>query len=160
MRIHISLPVTNLDQSLAFYGTVLGQPASKVRDDYANFRLDAPPLHLALVLSGASGDSPAARASGSPHHFGVELPDHDQLGAWRARAAEAGLAMRVEDDVTCCYARADKFWVSDPDGHEWEFWVRTADADAMHVPKNKPQAEAEARNQAQAKNQARPACCP
>lgn len=144
MRIHISIPVSNLEQSLAFYSAVLGQPASKTRDDYANFRLNAPPLHLALVQSRASGDAPAHALDG-PRHFGVELPDHDQLGAWRARAAEAGLAMRVEDDITCCYARADKFWVSDPDGHQWEFWVRTADADTMHEPVAVPKA--------------RPACC-
>ena len=29
MRIHINIPVSDLDQSLAFYSAVLGQPASK-----------------------------------------------------------------------------------------------------------------------------------
>ena len=39
---------------------------------------------------------------------------------------------RVEEQVTCCYAVANKFWLTDPDGHEWEFWVRTDEADSMH----------------------------
>jgi hypothetical protein len=26
---------------------------------------------------------------------------------------------------------ADKFWLKDPDGHAWEFWVHIAEADRM-----------------------------
>jgi hypothetical protein len=44
----------------------------------------------------------------------------------------AGLTPRIEETVTCCYAVADKFWLKDPDGNEWEFWVRHEEADRMH----------------------------
>ncbi|GAA3332624.1 hypothetical protein GCM10020331_093510 [Ectobacillus funiculus] len=33
-------------------------------------------------------------------------------------------------NTTCCYAVQDKFWVTDPDGNEWEFFFYTkADAE-------------------------------
>ena len=51
MRIHISLPVKDLDKSVEFYSTALGHPVSKLKQDYANFRLDEPAIHLALVAS-------------------------------------------------------------------------------------------------------------
>jgi hypothetical protein len=30
----------------------------------------------------------------------------------------------------CCYARQDKIWVHDPDGHPWEVYVLLHDAEA------------------------------
>ena len=49
MRIHISLEVSDLKKSISFYEKLFSQKVSKVKSDYANFRLDEPGLHLALV---------------------------------------------------------------------------------------------------------------
>ena len=68
----------------------------------------------------------------TPEHFGIELGESDALFDWRDRARAAGLEVRIEEQVTCCYAVADKWWATDPDGNDWEFWVRSADAEAMH----------------------------
>ena len=125
MKIHISLPVSNLDKSVAFYSTVLGNPVSKLKTDYANFRLDEPAIHLALVARENTG------ASGNASHFGVELPDHETLENWRIRATGQNLDILDDPDASCCYARADKFWLSDPDGNRWEFWVRTGESDVL-----------------------------
>ena len=127
MRVHVSLPVAALERSIPFYEGLFGTSVSKHRSDYANFRLDEPSLMLALVQMPKATDDDA----GGARHYGVELPDRDTLAAFEARAHEAALPVRVERQVTCCYAVADKFWATDPDGHEWEFWVRTADADSM-----------------------------
>ena len=124
-RIHVNLNVADLTRSVAFYSTLFGHVPTKVRSDYANFRLDAPALHLALVHK--PGHTPAA----TEQHFGVELFEDAELDTWRERITSAGLAPRIEEQVTCCYAVADKFWVQDPDGNEWEFWVRHAEAEAM-----------------------------
>ncbi|MEN0067885.1 MAG: ArsI/CadI family heavy metal resistance metalloenzyme [Myxococcota bacterium] len=126
MRVHISLPVEAIDRSVPFYEALFGQTVTKRRDDYANFRLDTPAIMLALVKGTANPD----HANGA-RHYGVELPDGDALAAFQTRAEAAGLPIRIEEQVTCCYAVADKFWTTDPDGHEWELWVRTADADSM-----------------------------
>ncbi len=124
-RIHVNINVRDLTQSVAFYSTLFGHVPSKVRSDYANFRLDEPALHLALVHK--PGNAPAS----TEQHFGVELFEDAELDGWRERATGAGLQARIEEEVTCCYAVANKFWVQDPDGNEWEFWVRHAEAEAM-----------------------------
>ncbi|MDJ0522046.1 MAG: ArsI/CadI family heavy metal resistance metalloenzyme [Planctomycetota bacterium] len=125
-RIHVNLNVADLDRSIAFYTRLFGAGPSKVRADYANWRLDQPALHLALV------SKPEHAKDHGGEHFGVELFESDELNGWRARAEAAGVTARVEEQVTCCYAVADKWWAADPDGNEWEFWVRSEDAEAMH----------------------------
>ena len=124
-RIHVNLNVRDLTRSVAFYSTLFGHVPTKIRSDYANFRLDEPALHLALV------HKPAHAPVKTEQHFGVELFEDAKLDGWRERVTRAGLAARTEEEVTCCYAVANKFWVQDPDGNEWEFWVRHAEAEAM-----------------------------
>jgi catechol 2,3-dioxygenase-like lactoylglutathione lyase family enzyme len=124
MRIHISLNVSSIDRSRAFYAALFGCPASKVESDYANFRLDEPPIHLALQGGRSVGSAGAG-------HFGIELPDRGTLAEWRRRLRQAGLPVTVEEDAACCYARGEKLWSRDPDGHCWEIWVRTGEYPAM-----------------------------
>ncbi len=126
-RVHINLTVSDLAASIGFYEAMFGVPATKRRDDYANFRLDAPALHLALVQ--ATKQQPAAVGDSNQQHFGIELFDDGELAAWRERVTN--LRPVDEQQVTCCYAVADKFWLADPDGHAWEFWVRHAEADRL-----------------------------
>ena len=124
-RVHISLPVKELQPAIDFYSAVFNVPPSKVKDDYANFRLDAPAIHLALTL----GADPLRQGTG--RHFGVELPTGEALAAVRSRLEARNIPMKLEESVTCCYAVANKVWVQDPDGHRWELWVFQGDADAM-----------------------------
>ena len=35
-------------------------------------------------------------------------------------------------DVTCCYATQDKFWVTDPNGNEWEFFYTKKDVENLN----------------------------
>ena len=126
MRVHISLPVSNLARSQAFYSSLFGQAASKVKADYLNFRLDQPAIHLALVQSDQAAPHPG-------QHYGVELPDAEIFAEWESRAGQVIHAESVapEADAKCCYARAEKVWLTDPDGHRWELWHRTGEHDAM-----------------------------
>jgi hypothetical protein len=39
-----------------------------------------------------------------------------------------GLATRIEDGTTCCYALQDKVWVTGPSGEPWEIYTVLADA--------------------------------
>ena len=128
MRVHISLPSSDLEASKRFYQDLFGQPPSKERDDYANFRLEQPPIHLALEKEGGC----CGKAISAAHsHFGIELPDHDTFLGWKERLQAVHTKVRDEPDAECCYARADKVWLSDPDGNEWEIWVRTGEAERM-----------------------------
>lgn len=125
-RVHVNLNVRDLEASVAFYETLFGRPASKRQPNYANFRLTQPALHLALV------SKPTHEPAPTEQHFGIELFQDAELDGWRRRVEAAGLVVRTEEAVTCCYAVANKFWAADPDGNDWEFWVRQADAQAMH----------------------------
>ena len=124
-RVHVNLNVRDLDRSIAFYTRLFGTGPSKVRPDYVNWRLDEPALHLALVAQ------PGFEKQAGGEHFGIELFETEALAAWRERAQSAGVSLRIEEQVTCCYAVADKWWAADPDGNEWEFWVRSAEAERM-----------------------------
>lgn len=127
-RVHISLEVANLNESIAFYKALFKQEPTKVQEDYANFRMEGPTLHLALVHTPNRQPEPA----NTNRHFGIELFTSSSLAQWQTSAEAAGLKVRTEEQITCCYAVADKFWAHDPDGHAWEFWVRHEEANSMH----------------------------
>lgn len=128
-RVHVSLEVQDLKKSIEFYSRLFQRLPTKTKDDYANFRMETPQLHLALVLRpNRSLEQPSNR------HYGIELFADEKLKAWLKEAQASGIETRVEEQTTCCYAVADKFWARDPDGHEWEFWVRHGEADDMHSP--------------------------
>ena len=125
MRVHISIPVSNLHASRTFYSTLFGQKASKEKPGYINFRLDEPAIHLALV------QSHTAPKRGC-EHFGIELPTHEDFRSWENRLTSTVPELaEPEPGAKCCYARADKVWLSDPDGNRWEIWHRTGDHSSM-----------------------------
>lgn len=136
-RVHISLEVSNLLKSVDFYSKLFQHEPTKLREDYANFRLEAPQLHLALVHK-PGRERESGSAEGSNRHYGIELFSDDSLGSWLEKAQASGLSPRIEENVTCCYATANKFWARDPDGHEWEFWVRSGEAESMHAAEPEP----------------------
>lgn len=117
-RIHMGLAVKDLHRSITFYQTLFGQPPSKTRPNYAKFEVVEPPVNLALnEVGGQSG--PTHPVS----HFGIQVKSKDAVREFANRLAAAGLATRVEEEVTCCYAVQDKVWVTDPDGNPWEVYV-------------------------------------
>ncbi|MFM8273469.1 MAG: ArsI/CadI family heavy metal resistance metalloenzyme [Gemmata sp.] len=124
IRFHISLNVTDLDRSVAFFRTLFGIEPAKVRPDYAKFEPADPPLVLSL--------EPATEVAGGGalNHLGFRLPDARSLVAMQERLERAGLRTKREDGVECCYARQTKFWAHDPDGNLWE--VYTFDGDIDH----------------------------
>jgi hypothetical protein len=46
------------------------------------------------------------------------------------RVKNEGLDLLQQDNVTCCYAKADKFSVRDADGMPWEMYTLLADVEA------------------------------
>lgn len=124
VRFHLSLNVTDLNRSVAFFRTLFGTEPAKVRADYAKFEPADPPLVLSL--------EPAREVlrGGALNHLGFRLPDAKALVAMQERLERAGLRTKREDGVECCYARQTKFWAHDPDGNLWE--VYTFDGDIAH----------------------------
>src|SRR3712207_3794181 len=120
-RVQLALRVADLDSAVDFYSRLFSAVPAKRRPGYANFALAEPPLKLVL-LEGEPGE--ATRMD----HLGVEVPSTEEVTAAASRLAEAGLATRVEDNTTCCYAVQDKVWVTGPGGEAWEVYTVTADA--------------------------------
>jgi catechol 2,3-dioxygenase-like lactoylglutathione lyase family enzyme len=120
-RVQLALNVDDLDASVAFYTSLLGTGPAKTRPGYANFAVDQPPLKLVLMENPGRG--------GSLNHLGIEVGDTDAVDAEQTRLATRGLTSVDERDVTCCYAKQDKFWVEGaPDGERWEVYTVLEDS--------------------------------
>lgn len=115
MKIHMGLNVTNLKESISFYQKVFGVQPVKVKTDYAKFLLDAPEVNFTLNLK----DEVKGNQVG---HFGFQVQSMEELTQQRNRIQQEGLLLEDELDTNCCYANQDKFWITDPDGNEWEFF--------------------------------------
>ena len=120
MRLQLALNVTDLAQSIDFYEKMFDTPVAKVRDGYANFEVQNPPVKLVLFESPESG--------GTLNHLGVEVEHADQVEAAERRIAGAGLETTGVDDTLCCYAAKTETWVEGPDT-KWEWYVKNADAE-------------------------------
>ena len=118
---HVSLNVRSIPEAVERYRKIFGAEPVKMRDDYAKFELADPPVVLSLNLGGAPG---------TVGHLGIRRPDSTAVAAELKRAANDALEPFSEEGVTCCYAKADKFWVRDADGMAWEMYAFLADADS------------------------------
>jgi catechol 2,3-dioxygenase-like lactoylglutathione lyase family enzyme len=123
-RMHISMFVNDLEESVKFYEVFFGQPPTKHLADYAKFEVAEPPL----VISFNPDRKPAP--GGAVNHLGVQVKSTDIVMAMQERFARAGFLTDEEVATPCCYAVQTKVWVGDPDGNRWEVYVVTeADAD-------------------------------
>ena len=77
MRLQLALNVDDLESSIDFYTKMFDTPPAKVRDGYANFAIENPPLKLVL-FAGAGAD-------GSINHLGVEVESAEQVVAAESR---------------------------------------------------------------------------
>ncbi|EWG08475.1 hypothetical protein PBF_24101 [Cytobacillus firmus DS1] len=124
MKVHAGINVTDLNQSIEFYSKVFNAEPVKVKEDYAKFLLEDPGLNFTLNLT--------AEVSGNQvGHFGFQVENQEEVFHHKERLEKLGFFAREEMDVTCCYATQDKFWVTDPDGNEWEFFYTKADVESM-----------------------------
>ena len=113
-RIHISLNVTDLNASVAYYSNLLASEPTLRKDDYAQWLLDDP--HVNFVLEAGS------EAAGLGH-LGLQMGDLETLEATRSSLDATGTNHLLEGETTCCYHRSEKSWSTDPDGIAWEAFV-------------------------------------
>lgn len=116
LKAHLALNVKNVERSTEFYRKMLGLEPSKVRNGYAKFNVENPPLNLTL-------NEVSFNERGALSHLGIQVASTGDVLAMREKWADAGLVARDEMQTSCCYAVQDKTWVRDPDGNEWEAFV-------------------------------------
>jgi catechol 2,3-dioxygenase-like lactoylglutathione lyase family enzyme len=118
---HVALYVKDLDAAIARYTKVLGLEPAKVRHDYAKFEIADPPVILSLNVGGDPGQV---------SHLGIRYPGTGDVASELARAKREGVELLEQKGTTCCYAKADKFWVRDADGMPWEMYTLLEDAES------------------------------
>jgi catechol 2,3-dioxygenase-like lactoylglutathione lyase family enzyme len=118
---HVSVYVRSIPEAVDQYRKILGIDPAKVRHDYAKFELTDPPLIFSLNVGGEPG---------TLSHLGIRYPDTGTVASELVRTKNSGVQTLQQEGTTCCYAKADKFWVRDGDGIPWEMYTLLADADA------------------------------
>lgn len=129
LNVHVGLNVTNLENSIKFYTKVFGVNPVKVKEGYAKFLLEQPGLNFTLNQNNKVEGNQVG-------HFGFQVENQDEVLQHKERLEKLGFFAREEMDVTCCYATQDKFWVTDPDGNEWEFFYTKSDAEVHSIVAN------------------------
>ena len=110
-RFHVHAHVEDLGKSIAFYSKLFGAEPTRLESDYAKWMLEDPRINFAISTRG-----------GKPgvDHLGLQTDSDEELAELKARAREADLTLLDEGETTCCYARSDKYWLTDPQGIAWE----------------------------------------
>jgi len=111
-RMHIHVGVENLDASIKFYSTLFAAEPTITKHDYAKWMLDDPRVNFAI--------SSENHATKGIEHLGIQAESPDELQEVFARLQKADAPLLEEGQTTCCYARSEKSWISDPDGVVWE----------------------------------------
>jgi len=123
MRIQLALNVKDLEAAIDFYSKMFGVEVNKRKPGYANFAIDQPPLKLVLF------ESPDADES--LNHLGVEVFGDEDVAVAAERLKANGMTELVEDETTCCYAKATKVWTTEPGGLRWEWYRVIEDSESF-----------------------------
>ena len=104
MRLQLALNVRDLAEAVEYYSKLFAVKPHKLRDGYANFAIDTPPLKLVLF------ENPEAEER--LNHLGVEVFDEAEVASAAERFEAAGIAPEVQRNKTCCHATQNKVWAS------------------------------------------------
>jgi catechol 2,3-dioxygenase-like lactoylglutathione lyase family enzyme len=110
-RFHVHVAVDDLEANVRFYSKVFGTPPTVLKTDYAKWMLEDPRVNFAISNQGLKP---------GVDHLGVQVESEAELTLLRNQVAAAEIAALDQRDAVCCYARSDKYWITDPQGIAWE----------------------------------------
>ncbi|MBK7613402.1 MAG: glyoxalase/bleomycin resistance/dioxygenase family protein [Vitreoscilla sp.] len=110
-RFHVHLHVADLATSIGFYSKLFAAEPARLESDYAKWMLEDPPVNFAISTRGKSTGI---------DHLGIQVDNANDLAEMKARAQAADMLTLDEGTTTCCYAKSEKHWVTDPQGVAWE----------------------------------------
>lgn len=119
-RLHVHVGVENLANSIRFYSTLFGSEPTVVKPDYAKWMLDDPRVNFAI--------SHGNRERTGIEHLGIQVESTNELSEVYGRLKAADRPVLEEGQTTCCYAKSEKSWISDPDGIVWEAFFTNGEA--------------------------------
>ena len=117
-RFHVHVSVDDLAASIRFYSTVLGVPPTIEKSDYAKWMIEDPRINFAVSKRGHKA---------GVNHLGIQVDSDEELAQLRRQVASADVALLDQTNASCCYAKSNKYWVTDPQGVAWETY-HTLDA--------------------------------
>lgn len=110
-RFHVHVAVSDLKKSIGFYSSLFGSNPTVTRDDYAKWMLEDPRINFAISERGEAV---------GVNHLGLQVDDDDELKGMRTLLEKADASLVEEAGANCCYAKSDKYWITDPQGIAWE----------------------------------------
>ena len=110
-RLHVHVSVKGLSESVRFYTALFAAEPTVLKHDYAKWMLDDPRVNFAI--------STRSEQRGI-NHLGIQAESNEELEQIEQRARDAQLDTQPEIGASCCYARSDKHWLTDPQGIVWE----------------------------------------
>ncbi len=110
-RFHVHLHVQDLPASIAFYSHLFSAEPTRIESDYAKWMLEDPRVNFAISTRGSQPGL---------DHLGLQADSAEELAEMKAAAQRADMALLDEGETSCCYARSDKHWITDPQGVAWE----------------------------------------
>ncbi|MEK8032479.1 VOC family protein [Ideonella sp. DXS29W] len=120
-RPHVELSVKDVQRSVVFYQALFNRPPVEVGEGFARFNPYNPAVDFVL-----REDSAATRRDG---HMGIQLKTTADIARYKQRVEAKGFSAQLEEaETACCFSVANKAWIDDPDGNQWEIFVVTGEA--------------------------------
>jgi catechol 2,3-dioxygenase-like lactoylglutathione lyase family enzyme len=146
-RLHVHVSVDNLADSIRFYNTLFAAQPAVIKPDYAKWMLEDPRVNFAISRRGSETGI---------RHLGIQVEDGAELAEVYERLRRADRPVLDEGATTCCYAKSEKSWISDPQGVQWETFLTTGESTDYGDGIEEPDPQA---TEAAAKSCCAPTCC-
>ena len=129
-RLHVHVSVRDLETSVRFYSQLFATEPTVHKRDYAKWMLEDPRVNFAI-----------SERDGRPgvQHLGIQVEDRGELAEVYERLRRAERPVVEEGETTCCYARAEKSWIDDPQGVQWETFLTTGESAVYGTDEIRPQ---------------------
>jgi len=118
-RLHVHVSVEDIAASIRFYNTLFAAEPTVTRSDYAKWMLEDPRVNFAISERGSAAGI---------RHLGIQVENRTELADVYSRLKRADAAVLEEGATTCCYAKSEKSWVTDPQGVQWETFLTTGES--------------------------------
>ena len=119
-RFHVHVSVDDLEPNIRFYSAVFGAKPTVQKSDYAKWMIEDPRVNFAISQRGSKA---------GVNHLGFQVDSDEELALLRKQVADAEIAAQDQPGATCCYARSDKYWITDPQGVAWETYHTLGEAE-------------------------------
>jgi catechol 2,3-dioxygenase-like lactoylglutathione lyase family enzyme len=110
-RFHVNVTVEDIAEAVHFYSSLFDAEPVVLKSDYAKWMLDDPRINFAISIRGEGV---------GVNHLGMQVDSAEELAVMRAQLVRADNALVEQSDAACCYAKSNKYWITDPAGIAWE----------------------------------------